>query len=135
VGTLFGRTINIASPTFAEMTDDNAIAAQAVQLILSTRHGSLWWSPESGRDLRDYVNLGLTPERLAIIPAEVRAAIEYDPRVDRADVSKAETTYTADGGAALRIPIDVYAKGAADTPIQLVAVASADLVKVITRGL
>lgn len=134
MGRLFGETIDLDSPTLARLTDDVRIARQAVRLILSTRFASLWYAPEAGRDVREYVNLGIDARRLTFIPIEVKNAIEADERFARAVVS-AVPTFTANGSAALRLTIDVFAKGAEDVPIPLVALASADLVKVIVRGL
>lgn len=134
MGVLFGQTVDVRSATFAVLTDDQQIAAQAVRLILTTRLGSLWYAPESGQALRDYVCLGISTTRLGAIDAEVKAAIELDPRFAEADVTGVPT-FTADGGAALRLNISVTPKAAADAPIQLVAFASAELVKVMVRGL
>jgi phage baseplate assembly protein W len=134
MGILFGTTVDINSPTFALLTDDAAIAAQAIELILSTPNGSLWSSPESGDDLASYVGRGLTPAQLAAIPRQIENAITTDPRFARADVT-AKATYTGGGAAALKLAIVVYPKGAEDIPIPLVGTASAELVQIITRGL
>jgi phage baseplate assembly protein W len=134
MGVLFGTTVDTKSPTFAILTDDAAIAAQAVEIILSTPNGSLWSSPESGDDLASYVGRGLTSDQFAAIPRQVENAITTDPRFARADVT-ARATYTGGGGAALKLEIVVYPKGAEDTPIPLVGTASAELVQIITRGL
>lgn len=134
MGALFGTTIDASSPVFAVLDDDAAIAAQAVELILDTARGSLWSSPESGFDLAGLINRGITRDELAIVGRQVENAITYDPRFARCDVTPG-ITYLASGAVALKLEIVVYPRGAEDVPIALTGVASAELVRVTTRGI
>lgn len=130
----FGITVDTLSPVFALLTDDAAIIAQIVHLILDTQTGVYWSAPECGKSIRGYVLRGLTPDDLAIIPAEVTAALKLDERIADADVT-VTPTFTAGGGVALSLEIIITPQLDPDVKFNLTAFASADLVTVITRGL
>lgn len=130
----FGTTVDTLSPVFALLTDDAAIIAQIVHLILDTQTGVYWSAPECGRSIRGYILRGLTPDDIAIIPAEVTAALKLDERIADVDVT-ATPTFTAGGGVALSLAIVVTPQLDPTVQFNLTAFASADLVTVITRGL
>lgn len=134
MGARFGTTIDTRSPTFATMSEDAAVLAQIVHLILDTQTGVYWSAPECGKSIRGYLLRGLTPADIARIPAEVSAALKNDERIAGADVT-ATPTFTAGGGEALRLDIIVTPNVDPDVVFTLTATASADLVNVITRGL
>lgn len=134
MGALYGTSINVNSRTFARLTDDTAILAQWVRLVLMTETGIYWSSPETGKDVCDLIAKGLTPQQLAAVPSDLQAAIATDQRIASASVT-ATTTYTAVGQAALSLLITVTPKGASVAPFSLTAIASAAVVTEVTRGL
>jgi hypothetical protein len=81
VGTLYGETVNIDSPFFAKLTDDQAILTQAILMRLNTARGTYWADTEYGLALSNYINDGLTLDKLATIPREVQSELEKDDRV------------------------------------------------------
>lgn len=131
MGALFGTSID--ARTLRPLTDDGLILRQWIQLILETQIGVYWSAPECGGSLRTYVLRGLTPDALAAIPVETRAAFLEDERIADADVT-AVSTFTGGGGAAVKLAIKITPKGAVGLPYFLTAVASADLVTVILQG-
>lgn len=133
MGLLFGTGIDTRSPTFAPLTDDAQILRQWIELMLDTRVGVYWSAPECGCSLRGYILRGMTPQQLAGIPAEVRAALKEDERIADVDVT-ARQTFTGGGGAAIRLVITVTTRGAEGTPFQFTAIASADRVLVTIGG-
>lgn len=131
---LYGVSINTKSLTFAPLTDDGAILRQWVDLQFQTRLGFYWSAPEIGCALRDYVLRGLTPEKLAAIPSDIKSALEQDERIAGVTVA-ASTTYTAVGAAQLNLTVTVNPKDPSVAPFSFAAVASADVMRKITQGL
>lgn len=130
MGTLYGESIDVDSPFFARLTDDEAIFSQALLLRLSTQRGRYWADTEYGLDLAGYVNDGLTPDAIARMPIEVASELEKDERVGSVSVTAAVT----DGpqGVAVRLGIQVTpVEGATFT---FVVAASAVTVELITLG-
>jgi phage baseplate assembly protein W len=130
VGVLYGESINVDSPFFARLTDDQAILTQAILLRLSTKRGFYWADPEYGLSLADYINDGLTPDALARLPVEVQSELEKDERIASAAVSAAITETPQ--GAAVNLSIRV-------TPVEgktftFVLAASAVTVDLLTVG-
>jgi phage baseplate assembly protein W len=78
---VYRETIDIRSPFFARLTDDQAILAQAVLMRLQTARGTLWTDPTYGLNVSDYVNADLTPDEVARLPLEVKAELEKEERI------------------------------------------------------
>ena len=130
MGTLYGESINVTSPFFARLTDDEAILTQAILLRLSTKRGFYWADPEYGLSLADFVNDGLTPDALARLPLEVQSELEKDERIASASVSA--DIVTTPQGASVSLSIRV-------TPVDgktfaFVLAASAVTVELLTTG-
>ncbi len=132
MGVLFGESIDTRSPVLARLTNDGEILRQWVELCLGTAPGTLWSAPEFGAGVRQLVGKGITPAVLGSIPGQVAAQIRRRRGIADVDVT-ATTTYLASGQAAIKLDIVVTPVGAG--PIELVATASRDLVKVILKGL
>lgn len=134
MGALFGESIDTRSPTLAPLRDDPLIIAQWVELCLQTPRGFMWSAPEYGCDLKAYVGRGLTDDDFAILPAEIRGALQSDERIANADVALARG-YSAGGSVVLKLTITISPKGAEATPFTLTGTASAERVEIILRGL
>lgn len=67
---------------------------QALAHRLSTPRGGLFYDTSYGKDLRAYLEEGLTPERLAALPSEVSAECEKDERVESATAEVSFNTLT-----------------------------------------
>jgi phage baseplate assembly protein W len=87
VANVYGETIDIRSPFFARLTDDQQILSQAILMRLSTRRGTYWSDPGYGLSVQDLLAAGLTVDALARIPAEVRAQLEQDERIRAVSVA------------------------------------------------
>jgi hypothetical protein len=133
MGTLYGTSIDTASPLLRSLTDDGRILRQWVVLQLATLPGAYWSAPEVGADVCQLVLRGLTPRQLAAIPGQIEAALAYDQRISAVDVT-ATTTYTALGEAAVKLAITVYPKSPSLVPFSLTAVASASVINTVTQG-
>ncbi len=90
MGTL-GQRIDIASPFFRATTNDALILRQRVEMILGTRPGTYWKSPEYGFPVDDLVNAEMSPEAFARIAARIKRAIQGDTFFREATVSVAIT--------------------------------------------
>lgn len=101
MGALYGETINIYSPLFARLTDDQAILTQAVLMRLNTKRGSDWSDPEYGYAISDLVNEGLSQENLARIPVEVALEVEKDERIASCTAVVSSIRSTPSGAAIL----------------------------------
>ncbi|MFS8068763.1 MAG: hypothetical protein ACMG6S_20575 [Byssovorax sp.] len=130
MGTLYGESINVDSPFFARLTDDQAILTQAILLRLSTKRGFYWADPEYGLSLADFINDGLTPDAIARLPMEVQSELEKDERIAGAAVSAAITTTPQGASVSLSIRV-VPVDGSAFT---FVLAASAVTVELLTIG-
>ena len=106
MGAISGRTINVRSPFFAALDDDQRILAQAVFLRLTTRQGSYWSRPEYGLLLSDYLKKGLDDDTLARIPSDIQGQLEQDRRIARREVT-ARTETTQPRGARLIVPLTI----------------------------
>lgn len=60
--------------------------AQALVRRLSTPRGMVIDAPNYGRDLREYLHRGLTPDDVEAIPGEVRGELLKDERIEEVDV-------------------------------------------------
>lgn len=67
--------------SFLTLTDGPKSAAQAVMSSLLHSPGVLWWAPETGHDVRQYLNGAVIEER---VQRAVTAQAELDERVDSA---------------------------------------------------
>lgn len=133
MGRLYGQSVDTTSPIFVTLTSDPAILGQWIQLCLSTDAGSIWTSPEYGFDLRTLLLKPMTPDALAILPAQIAAALEFDERIDSADVAVV-STFTANGGAKLKFSITVTPKGASGQPFVYTGTATAAMVTIMLQG-
>lgn len=131
---IFGTSINTLDPFLGALTDPQAILAQWVDLTLRTRLGFYWSAPENGADLAGYVLQGLTADAFAAIPATVETTLAADQRIASVVVT-GTPTYTAVGAVALALAIVVTPKDPSLAPFSLAAVASADVVSLVTRGI
>ena len=134
MGALYGESIDTRSATFAPLVNDQQILSQWVELCLQTPAGSDWTAPEYGLDLRSYVLRGLGPDGLAVLPAEIEAALKFDQRISSADVTRSKT-FTGGGGIALKFTIVITPKGAEALPFTLTGTADAEKVQIMLRGL
>lgn len=76
-----GRSLSLA---FAIKNLGNALCRRLI-----TPRGSLFYDPNYGIDVRDYLKAGFTPSRLASLRSEITAEVLKDERVQSADVSVA----------------------------------------------
>ncbi len=131
---LYGVSINTTSPTFAPLTDDQAILRQWVTIQFQTKLGFYWSTPEIGCSLSALVLRGLTPDALAAVPSDIKSALEQDERIASVTVA-ARTTYSAVGSAQLNLTVTVSPKDPSVAPFSFAAVASADIANKTTQGL
>lgn len=117
MGDLYGVTIDVNTPFFQTLTDDQAILVQALVLRLSTARGTYWDDPEYGLDLTVYANEGLTEDRLATIGLEIKAEVEKDERVSSAEVDLISTSNAS--GVVLEAAIRVTPTGEEDIEFKL----------------
>jgi len=68
---------------FLSSTDPSTAAAEASARVLLHGPGKLWWAPDTGHDVRQYVHGFGDPSR---IEHNVQTAIEADERIKSADV-------------------------------------------------
>jgi phage baseplate assembly protein W len=80
-------TVDIWSPVFARLTDDQRALVQAAYMRLTTEAGTYWTDPDYGLDLSDYVNEDIDETRLQTIAVEVKAQLERDDRIATARVT------------------------------------------------
>lgn len=133
MGYLYGESLNTRSHTFAPLSDDAQIVAQWVELLFQTPLGFIWEAPEYGFDLRAYVLRGLSDNDLAVLPAQIRAAVGYDQRFASVEAT-AERTYTGGGAVRLKFSVEITPKGPAAVPFSLTGTADADKVSIVLRG-
>lgn len=115
---LYGATIDITTPLFRRLRDDQTILAQSILMRLSTAPGTYWTHPEYGYPLAELVNEGMTPERAARIPYEIKDQIEQDTdRIESASVTIASAEQTP-AGVRVAFVIDVTPR--ATGPFELV---------------
>lgn len=100
MGTL-GQRIDIASPFFRATTNDALILRQRVEMILGTRPGTYWKSPEYGFPVDDVVNAEMSREAFARIAATIKRAIQADTFFHEAAVSVAITSAKSQPGGLL----------------------------------
>lgn len=68
---------------FLSSTDERTSAAEAAARVLLHGPGKLWWAPDKGHDVRQYVH---STGDAARIKANVQSAVESDERIGSADV-------------------------------------------------
>jgi hypothetical protein len=54
--------------------------ANAIARRLSTPRGGLFYDPDYGLDLREYLNIGVTSVEIANLPGEIALEVKKDPR-------------------------------------------------------
>lgn len=109
-----------------ELVSGKACVAQDLAHRLSTPRGGLFYDQSYGKDLRAYMEEGLTPERLAALPGEVSQECEKDERVESATVAVTYNNLTEK----LSVKISILT---AEGPFELVLEVSAltvDILKV-----
>jgi hypothetical protein len=74
-----------ASPDF-RLARGRRNLANALARRLSTPRGGLWYAPDYGLDLREYLHAGVTTRELGGLPAAVTLEVLKDPRVQAAAV-------------------------------------------------
>lgn len=131
---VYGISIDTLSPTFAPLTDDTSILRQWVNLQLETALGFYWSAPEIGCDIQNLILRGLTPDKIAAIPADIESALGEDQRIAGVVVTPA-TSFTAIGAEQLNLTIVVTPKDASVAPFSLSAVATAAVADQVTAGL
>lgn len=89
MGDLYGTSIDINDVFFGELDDDTTIARQRVDLALDTPIGYLDEFPEYGFEMRGVILRGMTPTDVALLPLEVRTALEQEPSFVSAEVAVA----------------------------------------------
>lgn len=62
------------------------VVAEAVARRWTSPHGSLFWDPDAGQDVRDRLNAKLDPSQLDELAASLAAEAEKDERVLRCGV-------------------------------------------------
>lgn len=82
----YGESINIFSPMFRRLTEDEAILSQALYMRLDTRRGFYWDDPEYGLSVDDLLNAGLTSDALVNLSAAIKSECEKDERVSSVTV-------------------------------------------------
>lgn len=88
------------------------VLAEAVARRLTTQRGSLFYAPDYGLDIRDYLNEGFTPSALFQAQSAIEAEVEKDERVISATVTLSNPRPDT-----LRISIRIEA---ADGPFEMV---------------
>lgn len=86
MGSLYGTSLNVNSPFFRSLTDDEAILSQALQIRFETRRGSLWTDRSYGMCVDDFLNDGISVERIDQLKNEMEAECRKDERVKSATV-------------------------------------------------
>jgi hypothetical protein len=93
MGALYDEEVDIDDPWFEVTNDDSKIAQQLAATALDTPPGSVDPFPEYGFSFRSTILTGLTETERALLPLEVRGALEQEPSFVEADVT---ITGTAD---------------------------------------
>jgi phage baseplate assembly protein W len=86
MGDLLGTEINLDDPFFGFTADDTLIASQLAEVALNTPPASLDAFPEYGFELQGLLLAPATPTQIAMIPLEIRGALEQEPAFTSADV-------------------------------------------------
>jgi hypothetical protein len=130
VGELYGRTINIRSPFFTWLDDDQAIIAQAVFMRLSTRRNTYWTDPEYGKDLTDLVNEDLDARKIVDEATDIKLEVEKDERIASVTV-----TLSIDGEPnALRLVAAIDIEPSEGAPFTLTLAATDLTIELLTSG-
>lgn len=86
MGALFGEEVDIDDPEFGVTDDDQVIATQLGQTALDTPPGSLDEFLEYGFEFRGAILRAYTKTELALLPLELRTALEQEPAFVSAEV-------------------------------------------------
>lgn len=86
MGALLGSAIIIDDPLFGLSSDDGTIANQMARIALNTPPGFHDAFPDYGFEMRNEILSAKTPTAIAMLPLEVRAALEAEPAFVGADV-------------------------------------------------
>ncbi len=127
----YGETLDITSPFFKRLTNDQAILGQAVLMRLSTKRGTFWSDPEYGLCVSDYLNSELTQDQLVRIPFEVQAQLQLDERITSVSVD-ARTANNGVGG--VRIILSMIVTANTGNVFPLTVAISALTVELLTQG-
>jgi hypothetical protein len=108
MGDLYGNfTIDTTDEFFRVLSDDAEILVQRGVLALSTAEGNLDGFPEFGFDFDTQVSRALDPTSQAMLPLEVRMALEQEPSIQTAEVAELSAVPTGDGGLDLALGIQL----------------------------
>lgn len=77
--------IDDIQPTFALAAGVPNLAMALCRRLMTPR-GGLFYDPDYGLDLRDYLNAGVTDAEMETLPEEIRLELEKDERVQSAAV-------------------------------------------------
>lgn len=99
--------INLFDPTFFPLTEDGDVARQRGLLALNTEPNALDGFPEYGFVFDAQVLRSLDPIGLAMLPLEVRDALEQEPSFVTADVTPVSQVALPGGGVALTLKCQV----------------------------
>lgn len=86
MGSLYGTSLNMNSPFFRSLTDDEAILSQAIQMRFETERGSMWADPDYGLLLDGLLNEGITVQKLEQLKTDMANECTKDERVESAIV-------------------------------------------------
>lgn len=107
MGDLYGESIDLDDPFFGRLTEDARILRQRAELALDTPRGALDGFPEHGFVWDEQVLRALDSRASALLPLEVRTALEQEPSIASAEVGVSSSTETPGGGVALALAIQV----------------------------
>ncbi len=111
MGDLYGTSILIDDPFFGRLTDDAEILRQRGKLALATQRGALDGFPEHGFVFEEQVLRRLDATARALLPLEVRTALEQEPSIAAATVEEQSATDAPGGGVEIALRIDVQGHG------------------------
>ena len=86
MGTIFGTQVDLDDPFMGLIDDDETIGEQMATVALDTPPGSLDAFQEYGFEISSVVLRSLDATVLAMLPLEVRNALEQEPAFVSADV-------------------------------------------------
>lgn len=107
MGDLYGTSIDTTDPSFGALTDDALILRQKAAIALGTEPGALDGFPDYGFIFEAQINKGFSSTDLAMLPLEVRTALEQEPAFARVNVTVASQIASGDGGVTIALQLDL----------------------------
>lgn len=87
MGAIFGFGIlDLSDPSFGYTDDDAVIGTQYAAVALDTPPGTVDAFPEYGFELKNVTLRAMSPTEVAMLPLEVRTALEQEPAFVSAEV-------------------------------------------------